>query len=138
MLFNIEDLDKYPEYEVENDAFMAMTLHRIRMQKQRVFDTGEIMPIVTSRGPMCTAGFARGTTELMIDIVEKPEWTHKLLDLSTRMIIDWLKAQQKAIGRDVEGIFILDDIVGFVNEEHYMEFCHPYLKRSATRSRRNG
>ncbi len=129
MLFNIEDLDKYPEYEVENDAFMAMTLHRIRMQRQRVFDTGEIMPIVTSRGPMCTAGFARGTTELMIDIVEKPEWTHKLLDLSTRLIIDWLKAQQKAIGRDVEGIFILDDIVGFVNEDHYKEFCHPYLKR---------
>jgi uroporphyrinogen decarboxylase len=108
---------------------MAMTLHRIRMQKQRVFDTGEIMPIVTSRGPMCTAGFARGTTELMIDLVEKGEWTHKLLDLSTRMIIDWLKAQQKAIGSGVEGIFILDDIVGFVNEEHYMEFCHPYLKR---------
>jgi uroporphyrinogen decarboxylase len=129
MLFNIEDLDKYPEYEVENDAFMAMTLHRIRMQKQRVFDTGEIMPIVTSRGPMCTAGFARGTTELMIDIVEKGEWTHKLLDLSTRLIIDWLKAQAKAIGSGVEGIFILDDIVGFVNEEHYMEFCHPYLKR---------
>jgi uroporphyrinogen decarboxylase len=129
MLFNIEDLEKFPEYEVENDAFMAMTLHRIRMQKQRVFDTGEIMPIVTSRGPMCTAGFARGTTELMIDLVEKPEWVHKLLDLSTRMIIDWLKAQEKAIGRDVGGIFLLDDIVGFVNEEHYLEFCHPYLKR---------
>jgi uroporphyrinogen decarboxylase len=78
---------------------------------------------------MCTAGFARGTTELMIDIVEKGEWAHKLLDLSTRMIIDWLKAQQKAIGSGVEGIFILDDIVGFVNEDHYMEFCHPYLKR---------
>ena len=25
--------------------------------------------------------------------------------------------------------FILDDIVGFVNEDHYLEFCHPYLKR---------
>ena len=43
MLYNIEDLDKFPEYEVEHDAFMAMTLHRIRMQRQRVFDTGEIM-----------------------------------------------------------------------------------------------
>ena len=33
------------------------------------------------------------------------------------------------MGPTVEGIFILDDIVGFVNEEHYLEFCHPYLKR---------
>lgn len=128
-LYHLEDLEQFPEYEVEADAFMGMTLHRIRMQKQRVWDTGEIMPIVTSRGPMCTAGFVRSTTDFMIDLVERPEGAHKLLDLCTRLIIDWLKAQEKAIGRDVEGIFILDDIVGFVNEEHYQEFCHPYLKR---------
>ena len=65
----------------------------------------------------------------MIDLVESPEGAHKLLDLCTRLIIDWLKAQQAAIGDCVEGIFILDDIVGFVNEDHYMEYCHPYLKR---------
>jgi uroporphyrinogen decarboxylase len=81
------------------------------------------------RGPMCTAGFVRGTTDFMIDLVEKAEWAHKLLDLCTRLIIDWLKAQQKAMGGTVEGIFILDDIVGFVSEEHYQEFAHPYLKR---------
>ena len=108
---------------------MALTLHRIRMQRQRILDTGEILPFVTSRGPMCTAGFVRSTTDFMIDLVEKPEWAHKLLDLCTRLIIDWLKAQAKAMGATVEGIFILDDIVGFVNEEHYQEFCHPYLKR---------
>ena len=33
------------------------------------------------------------------------------------------------LGDTVEGIFILDDIVGFINEEHYKEFAHPYLKR---------
>ena len=128
-LYHLEDIDQFPEYEVEADAFMAMTLHRIRMQKQRVWDTGEIMPLVTARGPMCTAGFVRGTTEFMIDLVENAEGAHKLIDLCTRLIIDWLKAQEKAIGRDVEGIFLLDDIVGFVNEDHYQEFCHPYLKR---------
>jgi uroporphyrinogen decarboxylase len=129
MLFHIEDIDELPEYEVDKDSFMALTIHRIRMERQRILDTGEILPFVTSRGPMCTAGFARGTTNLMMDLVEKPEWAHKLLDLCTRLVIDWLKAQQKAMGDTVEGIFILDDIVGFVNEEHYKEFCHPYLKR---------
>ena len=128
-LYHIEDIEKFPEYEVENDAFMAMTLHRMRMHRQRIADLGEVQPFLTSRGPMCTAGFVRGTTDLMIDLVEKPEWAHKLLDLTTRLTIDWLKAQQKAMGNQAEGIFILDDIVGFVNEEHYQEFCHPYLKR---------
>ncbi len=128
-LYRIEDIESFPEYEVEADAFMGMTLHRIRMQRQRILDQGEILPLVTSRGPLCTAGFVRSTTDFMIDLVEKPEWAHKLIDLCTRLVIDWLKAQQKAMGDTVEGIFILDDIVGFINEEHYMEFAHPYLKR---------
>ena len=128
-LYHIEDMDSFPDYEVEADAFMGLTLHRIKMQRQRILDTGEILPLATSRGPMCTAGFVRSTTEFMMDLVERPEWAHKLLDLCTRLIIDWLKAQARAMGPTVEGIFILDDIVGFVNEEHYLEFAHPCLKR---------
>lgn len=128
-LYHIEDIESFPEYEVDNDAFMAMTLHRIKMAKQRIFDNGYILPIATSRGPLCTAGFVRSTTELMIDLVEKPEWAHKLISLSTNLIIDWLKAQARIMGDKVEGIFILDDIVGFINEDYYQEFAHPYLKK---------
>jgi uroporphyrinogen-III decarboxylase len=128
-LYRIEDIENWPDYEVESDAFMGMTLHRMKMQKQRILDLGEVLPFVTSRGPLCTAGFVRSTTDFMIDIVEKPEWAHKLIDRCTNLIIDWLKAQQKIIGPGVEGVFILDDIVGFINEEHYKEFAHPYLKR---------
>ena len=128
-LYRIEDMEHLTDYEVEADAVMALTLHRIRMQRERILETGEILPLVTSRGPLCTASFVRSTTDFMMDLVERPAWAHKLLDLCTRLIIDWLKAQQKAMGKTVEGIFILDDIVGFVNENHYMEFAHPYLKR---------
>ena len=111
------------------DAFAALTLHRIGMHKQRILDLGYILPMATSRGPLCTAGFVRGTTHFMIDLVENPEGAHKLIDLCTRVIIDWLKAQIKVMGPTCESIFILDDIVGFINEEHYLEFAHPYLKR---------
>jgi uroporphyrinogen decarboxylase len=128
-LYHIEDVDLLPEYEVEADAFMGLTLHRIKMIKQRILDHGYILPIATSRGPLCTAGFVRSTTDFMIDLVEKPEYAHKLISLCTNLIIDWLKAQAKIMGNTVEGIFVLDDIVGFVNEEHYKEFAHPYLKK---------
>jgi len=128
-LRRIEDLEDLPEYEVEADALMGLTLHRMRMQRQRILDLGEVLPLVTSRGPLCTAAFVRGTTELMIDLVEKPEWAHRLIDLCTRLVIDWLQAQREALGPGVEGLFLLDDIVGFVNEAHYLEFAHPYLTR---------
>ena len=99
------------------------------MHKQKILDHGYIMPMATSRGPLCTAGFVRSTTNLMIELVENPEGCHRLIDLCTRVIIDWLKAQHRVMGDTVESIFILDDIVGFINEEHYQEFAHPYLKR---------
>ena len=127
-LFHLEDIDLFPDYEVENDAFMAMTLHRMKMHKQKILDAGHIIPVVTSRGPLCTAGFVRSTTDFMIDIVENPEYAHKLINMCTNLIIDWLKAQAKILGDMAEAIFILDDIVGFINEEHYQEFAHPYLK----------
>lgn len=128
-LARIEDLENLPPYDVRNDAFMALTLHRIRMHRQRILDQGEILPLVTARGPLCTAAFVRSTTEFMMDLVEKPKWAHRLIDLCTRMVIDWLKAQAETMGPTVEGIFLLDDIVGFISEEHYREFAHPYLKR---------
>jgi uroporphyrinogen decarboxylase len=128
-LHRLDDIDNLPEYEVDADGFAALTLHLIRRHTPRIRQHGHVLPFVTARGPMCTAGFVRGTTNFMIDLVEDPEGAHRLIDLCTRVVIDWLKAQHQAMGDTVEGIFVLDDIVGFVNEEHYQEFAHPYLKR---------
>ena len=68
-LYNIEDLEKFPEYEVEELLrLMAMTLHRMRMHRQSTADLGEVQPFVTTRvKPTKMAGFVRGTTDLMID-----------------------------------------------------------------------
>ena len=129
MLERLADVDRLADYDVEADGFAALTLHRIRMERQRILDHGHILPMVTARGPLCTASFVRGMTQLMVDLVDDPEGAHKLIDLSTRVVIDWLKAQHKAMGDTVEGIFILDDVVGMIGKRHYREFAHPYLKR---------
>jgi uroporphyrinogen decarboxylase len=111
------------------DAFAALTLHRYRMAKPRILELGHTLPLVAARGPLCTAAFVRGTTTLMLDLIDDPQGAHTLIDLCTRVVIDWLEAQRRVIGDSVEGFLLLDDIVGFVNEEHYLEFAHPYLKR---------
>lgn len=128
-LTRIEDVDDLGDYDVRHDSFMGLTLHRMGMARQRILDQGEIQPIVTARGPLCTAAFVRGTTEFMMDLVEAPQQAHRLIDLCTRLVIDWLKAQAEVLGDGVEGVFLLDDIVGFISEPHYQEFAHPYLKR---------
>jgi len=128
-LHSLDDLDKISKYEIKNDGFMALTLHRMKMHKQKIFNEGHVQPIVAARGPLCTAGFVRGTTNLMMDLIMDPDRSNQLIDLCTNLVIDWLKAQAEVLGDQVEGIFILDDIVGFVGEEDYQKFAHPYLKR---------
>ena len=128
-LRRLADLDALADYEIEADGFAALTLHRIRTHAPRILARGEVLPFVAARGPLCTAAFVRGTTQFMLDLIEDPPGAHALLDLCTRVVIDWLKAQQRAVGGTVEGLLLLDDIVGFVNERHYLEFAHPYLAR---------
>jgi uroporphyrinogen decarboxylase len=111
------------------DGLMPFALNLYRRQKSRVFDAGYTIPVVAARGPLCLAGFLRGVTTFMTDIVESPEEVHKLLALTTKAVIDWLTAQAEAIGPTVEGILVLDDIVGFLSPRAYKQFAHPYLKQ---------
>ena len=129
MLFHLEDLAEMQPVDPYSDGFMSLTLHRYRMHKQRIFDAGYTIPMATARGPLCTASFFRGVERLILDMVENPEGTHKLLAYTTDALIAWLKAQAETIGDCVEGIFILDDIVGFVGPDEYEEFAHPYMKK---------
>jgi uroporphyrinogen decarboxylase len=128
-LFRIEDVDHLPPANVQSDGFAALALQRYRTQKQRIFDAGYIIPAVAARGPLCTAAFFRGLNDFLMDLAENPGAVHKLLELTTRLTVDWLRAQAQAIGETVEGILVLDDIVGLLSRKHYLEFAHPYLQR---------
>ena len=128
-LVRLEDLDQFQPVDPLADGLMSATLHRYRTQKKRIFDAGYTIPVVTARGPLCTASFMRGVTPFMMDLIDNPDGVHKLLAYITDVTIGWLKAQAETIGDSVEGLFILDDIPGFLSRKHYLEFAHPYLKR---------
>jgi uroporphyrinogen-III decarboxylase len=129
ILFHLEDLDQFPAVDPHSDGLMGAALHRYRTQKKRVFEAGCTIPVVTARGPLCSASFMRGLTPLMMDLVDNPGGVHKLLSYITDATIRWLQAQTETIGGSVEGMFILDDIPGFLSRQHYLEFAHPYLKQ---------
>jgi MtaA/CmuA family methyltransferase len=128
-LFRLEDVRNMAPVNPQTDGLMPFALQRYRAYKQRIFDEGFTIPMVAARGPLCLAAFLRGVTPFMMDLVDDPEGAKGLLELTTRAVIDWLTAQAEAIGDSVEGILVLDDIVGFLSPRAYREFAHPYLKR---------
>jgi uroporphyrinogen decarboxylase len=128
MLFHLEDLDQLPEVDPQADGLMPAALRQYRAMKQRIFAAGHTIPVVAARGPLALAVFFRGLTPLMMDIMDNPAGVHRLLSYTTHTTVQWLKAQAQAVGDSVEGILVLDDIVGFLSRKHYEEFAHPYLQ----------
>ncbi len=129
MLRRIEDAASLPAVNPCTDGFMPLILRRYREYKARIVDAGYTLPMVAARGPLCIASFLRGVTEFLTDLTDAPEAVHQLLALTTRVSIDWLAAQAEAIGDGVEGILLLDDIVGFLSLRAYREFAQPYLRQ---------
>jgi len=128
-MLRIEDVSSLTPANPNADGLMPFALQRYRMHKSAIFDAGYTIPVVAARGPLCLASFLRGVTPLMMDIADAREEVHQLFALMTRCVIDWLTAQAEAIGDSVEGILVLDDIVGFLSLRAYREYAHPYLKQ---------
>jgi uroporphyrinogen-III decarboxylase len=129
MLARIEDVNSLAQVNPRADGLMPLALHRYRKYRTRILDAGYTVPVVAARGPLCIASFLRGVSEFMMDLADAPEAVHTLLALTTRAVIDWLEAQAEAIGDTVQGLLILDDLVGFLSLRAYREFAHPYLKQ---------
>jgi uroporphyrinogen decarboxylase len=127
--FAMDQLARLTRPDPRTDGFMPLCLYRYQKLKRRIVEAGFCVPVVAARGPLTIASFLRGVNDLMTDIVDEPERTLRLLDVTTDLAIGWLNAQIEALEGGVEGILILDDLSGFIGRRHYEQFGHPFLKR---------
>ncbi len=111
----------------ETDGLLPFMLNRLIKAQSAIEVTGHKIHFSVSRGPLNIASFLMGTTELMTTMMMNPDAVHKLLRIITDFLKAWHKLQRDALST-IEGIMMLDDIVGFVGEEEFMEFGYPYLK----------
>lgn len=117
-----------PLPDVKEDGFMPLTLRLYEHVEKRLQAEGLGIKMVAARGPMVTAGWVMGVTDLMTGLISQPKAISKFLETVTTTIIRWLQAQLETI-TEPEGIMLLDDIVGMVSVEHYREFVEPHLRR---------
>jgi uroporphyrinogen-III decarboxylase len=114
--------------DVKEAGFMPLVLRLYKHAEARLQAEGLGIKMVAARGPMVTAGWVMGITDLMTGIVTHPKEVNRFLDTITTMLINWLHAQLDTL-KDPEGIMLLDDIVGMVSVEHYNELVAPHLQR---------
>jgi len=127
----IVDADAVDDLEVPNvetDGLLPFMLKRLTANRSRIEKMGHRIRFSISRGPLNIASFLMGTTEFLMMLGTDPERTHRLLQTINEFLIAWHLRQREAID-SIDGMLVLDDIVGFISEADYLEFAHPYLKQ---------
>ncbi|MHB8952357.1 MAG: uroporphyrinogen decarboxylase family protein [Pirellulaceae bacterium] len=124
---DIQDLCKLTPPDPRRDGLLPIILNYYRLLEPRIKDAGHVLKIIAARGPLVLATHLLGVSEFLMAMKTSPEATHQLLRTTTRLVRTWLEAQAETLG-DVEGILLLDDIVGFMSLPDYREFAHPYLR----------
>jgi uroporphyrinogen decarboxylase len=110
------------------DGLLPFVLHRLKYCQSKIEKEGHAIRFAVARGPLNIASFLMGTTEFLMAIRTNPDEIKTLLDMITDFIIDWLKLQIQTLP-SIDGIFTLDDIVGFMGDEDFRQSALPYLKR---------
>ncbi|HET6452560.1 MAG TPA: uroporphyrinogen decarboxylase family protein [Spirochaetia bacterium] len=109
------------------DGLMPLALSLYRHVRPLVRAEGMDIRMVAARGPLAVAAHLLGVSNFLIGLKTEPAATHRLLSVTTRLVRDWLSAQAEALP-GVDGILVLDDVVGFLSREDYLEFAHPCLQ----------
>jgi uroporphyrinogen decarboxylase len=124
----IVDINRLTVPKPAEDGLAPLVLNRLKLNQKKIEDTGHAIRFATARGPLNIASFLIGTTELLIALRTDTEKIHELLGIITEYTVQWLQLQKETF-RSIDGVLILDDIVGFCGEPDFEEFAAPYLKQ---------
>jgi len=128
VITDIEHWAAAPLPDVKEAGFMPLVLRLYEQMDARLRAEGLGIKMVAARGPMVTAGWLMGMTDLMMGMVMQPDAVTRFLEKITTTLIRWLHAQLDAL-HDPEGVMLLDDIVGMVSVKHYESMIAPHLQR---------
>lgn len=113
----------------KTDGMCPFVLKRLSHYRADIESQGHNVKFAVARGPFNLAGFLMGTTEFLMALKMEPDDVNKLLTIITDFIVDWLNVQKSTFD-SIEGIFLLDDIVGFIGPDDFESLAKPYLKRA--------
>lgn len=127
IISDISDVARLPSPDVRTDGMLPFMINRLMHNRSAIEEADHSIRFAVSRGPLNIASFLMGTTEFMMALALDPDGAHRLLKGITGFICDWIAWQKKCFDT-IDGVLILDDIIGFVGEDEFNEYVLPYFR----------
>jgi uroporphyrinogen-III decarboxylase len=128
MTGTIDGLAAVPRPNPKTDGLAPFVLKRLQHAEPAIKEAGHAIRFAVARGPLNVAGFLMGNTEFLMAMKMQPDDTQALLETISDYLADWLKVQAAAFP-SIDGVFILDDVVGFCGEDDFETFAKPHLTK---------
>lgn len=127
MMQDISDVDRLMAPKVDRDGLLPLMIKRLQHYRGKMEKEGYGIRFSVSRGPLNIATYLMGTTEFLTAMMMEPVKTHQLIRIITDFLQDW-HDYQKSCFPEIDGILMLDDIIGFMSRDQFEEFGLPYFK----------
>jgi len=122
------DVDRLEKPDARKHGLLPFVIKRLQHLQPAIHEAGHAVRFAVTRGPLNIASFLMGTTEFLVALKTDAAAMHRLLAMVTDFIVDWI-AYQRACFPTIDGLLVLDDIVGFVGPRDFDAFVGPYLER---------
>jgi uroporphyrinogen-III decarboxylase len=122
------DVERLEKPDPRKHGLLPFVIKRLKHLQPEIENAGHKIRFAVARGPLNIASFLMGTTEFMEAIKTDPELMHQLLPIVTDFLIEWIAVQREAFPT-IDGVFMLDDIVGFISRRDFENFGLPYMQR---------
>ena len=129
VLLSPADVERLETPDPRKHGLLPFVIKRLKHLQPEIEEAGHKIRLAVARGPLNIASFLMCTPEFMEALKTDPELMHRLLGIVTDFLVDWIAVQREAFPT-IDGILLLDDIVGFVSRRDFETFGLPYLQRA--------
>lgn len=129
VLCSPREIERLEAPDPRKHGLPPFAVKRLQHVQPEIEKAGHKIRFAVARGPLNIASFLMGAPEFMEALKTEPELTHQLLAIVTDFLVDWIAFQREAFP-SIDGILLLDDIVGFVSRRDFETFGLPYLQRA--------
>jgi uroporphyrinogen decarboxylase len=124
---SVDDIDSLTQPNPHTDGLLPFVLNRLKLAQPKIEAAGHKIRFAVARGPLNIASYLMGSTEFLTTMMMQPEKAEALLKKITLFLNDWLHLQMQTFP-SIDGILLLDDIIGFMGEEEFRNFGLPFFK----------
>lgn len=127
VLLSADHIDSLPSPNPKTDGLLPFILNRLRSAQPKIEAAGHKIRFAVARGPLNIASYLMGSTEFLTMMMTQEEKTKALMGKITTFLKEWLHLQMETFP-SIDGVFLLDDIIGFMGEPEFRTFGLPYFK----------